>query len=63
MQSQWRHFPESVPENYERHLVPRIFAPWAEELVKAAALRAGERVLDIACGTGIVARIPVPQCR
>ena len=56
MQSRW-HFLGSVPENYERYLVPRIFAPWAEDLVEAAALRAEERVLDIACGTGIVARI------
>ena len=56
MQSPW-HFLGSVPENYERYLVPRIFAPWAEDLVETAALRTGERVLDIACGTGIVARI------
>jgi ubiquinone/menaquinone biosynthesis C-methylase UbiE len=55
-QSRW-HFLGNVPENYERHLVPRIFAAWAEELVEAAALRPGERILDIACGTGIVARI------
>jgi ubiquinone/menaquinone biosynthesis C-methylase UbiE len=54
--SRW-HFLGSVPANYEHHLVPRIFAPWAEDLVEAAALGAGERVLDIACGTGIVARI------
>jgi SAM-dependent methyltransferase len=44
------------PQTYEAQLVPRIFRPWAERLVKAANLMAGERVLDIACGTGIVAR-------
>jgi ubiquinone/menaquinone biosynthesis C-methylase UbiE len=54
-QGQW-HFAGSVPENYERYLVPSIFGPWARDLVEIAALRPGERVLDIACGTGIVAR-------
>jgi len=52
----WWHFAGSVPENYERYLVPSIFAPWADDLVEAAALQPGQRVLDIACGTGIVAR-------
>lgn len=52
---QWQ-FVGNVPENYERHLVPSIFAPWAHDLIEAAALQPGEPVLDIACGTGIVAR-------
>jgi ubiquinone/menaquinone biosynthesis C-methylase UbiE len=52
---QWQ-FVGNVPENYERYLVPSIFGPWAHDLIEAAALRPGERVLDIACGTGIVAR-------
>jgi ubiquinone/menaquinone biosynthesis C-methylase UbiE len=52
---QWQ-FVGNVPENYERYLVPSIFAPWAHDLIEAAALRPRERVLDIACGTGIVAR-------
>ena len=50
-------FLTSVAENYERNLVPIVFAPWANELVETAALRQGDRVLDVACGTGIVARI------
>lgn len=41
---------------YERHLVPALFDPWATDLVGAVSLRAGQRVLDLACGTGIVAR-------
>jgi SAM-dependent methyltransferase len=50
----------SVPENYERYLVPVFFAPWAERLVQLAAPGSGERVLDVACGTGIVARRAAP---
>ncbi len=44
-------------EMFERDLVPAIFAPWAEELADLAAPRPGEHVLDLACGTGIVARV------
>ncbi len=49
-------FVGNVPENYERYLVPSIFGPFATNLLDVAALGEGERVLDIACGTGIVAR-------
>jgi len=46
----------SGPEAYEHHLVPAIFAPWAAVLLELARLQPGERVLDAACGTGVVAR-------
>jgi SAM-dependent methyltransferase len=42
-------------EAYERYLAS-AFSPWAEALTMAAELKAGERALDVACGTGIVAR-------
>ena len=47
----------SAPENYERYFVPAIGAPLAADLVETAALNPDERVLDVACGTGIVARL------
>lgn len=47
---------QSLGENYERYLVPTIFGPWATDLVALAAPQPGERILDVACGTGAVAR-------
>jgi ubiquinone/menaquinone biosynthesis C-methylase UbiE len=47
----------SVPENYERRLAPVVFAPWAEILLEATGVRAGDSVLDVASGTGVAARL------
>jgi len=46
----------NAAETYEEALVPAIFAPWAPLVVDLAHPQEGERVLDVACGTGIVAR-------
>jgi ubiquinone/menaquinone biosynthesis C-methylase UbiE len=50
-------FTGSAPRNYERYFIPVIGGPLAKDLVARAELHAGERVLDVACGTGIVARL------
>jgi ubiquinone/menaquinone biosynthesis C-methylase UbiE len=47
----------SVPEGYERHLAPVLFAPWAEVLIDMVGVQAGAEVLDVASGTGVVARL------
>ena len=46
----------SSPELYQRYLVPAITSKWAEDLIDRAQPRAGEAVIDVACGTGVVAR-------
>ena len=46
----------SFPEMYEAELVGPLFAPWAEPILDELGLSPGDRVLDVACGTGIVAR-------
>jgi SAM-dependent methyltransferase len=43
-------------EFYESTFVPALFAGWAARLVDAAGVTPGESVLDVACGTGVVAR-------
>ena len=46
---------------FERYFGPAIFKPWARVLLEYAAPQPGERVLDLACATGIVARHVAPM--
>lgn len=49
--------PRPPAESYEAFMVQYRFRPWAIELLDRAELFPGIRMLDIACGTGIVARV------
>jgi ubiquinone/menaquinone biosynthesis C-methylase UbiE len=44
-------------ELYEQYPARYLLGPWAPGLVALASLQSGERVLDLACGTGVVARL------
>lgn len=48
--------PAEAAETYESRFVPAIFGEWAPHLVGAAGVVPGRNVLDVACGTGVVAR-------
>lgn len=52
--------PRNPAEMYEHYFVPAMFLPWATILLRHAAPQSRERVLDVACGTGIVARQAAP---
>ena len=47
---------ESVPDAYERYVAAALFEPWAELLLDTVAVGEGAKVLDVASGTGVVAR-------
>jgi SAM-dependent methyltransferase len=44
----------SVPANYDRYLGPLLFHPYADDLAARLPVTDGMRVLEVACGTGIV---------
>jgi ubiquinone/menaquinone biosynthesis C-methylase UbiE len=50
-------------EIYERVLVGPLFRPFAEQLVARVALTRGDSLIDVACGTGIVARVARERLR
>ena len=54
-QEQWQ-VAGDASEIYEKYLVPAYFLEWAQLLINSTTLKQGARVLDVACGTGIVAR-------
>lgn len=43
-------------EAYQSLHVPALFEGWAPRVLDAARVRHGQRVLDVACGTGVLAR-------
>jgi len=48
--------PLEAAEIYETRFVPALFGEWAPVVVAAAGVGPGHSVLDVACGTGVVAR-------
>lgn len=41
---------------YESLFVPALFEAWTKHLIAGASIREGSYVLDVACGTGVLAR-------
>ena len=54
-------FAGSIPENYDRHMVPLIFEPYAAEMARRAAAWSPGAVLETAAGSGVVTRALAPR--
>ena len=54
-------FAGSVPENYDRYMVPLIFADYAADMARRAAAFSPRAVLETAAGSGAVTRALAPR--
>lgn len=57
----YRNYSGTAAELYESFFVPTIATPVSRELLRTAALQPGERVIDVACGTGVITRAAAEQ--
>lgn len=51
----------SAADIYDTFFVPALFAEWAPRVIQAAKIKRGDRVLDVASGTGVLARAAQKQ--
>ncbi len=53
-------FAGSIPENYDRYMVPLIFESYARDIARRAAALSPKAVLETAAGSGVVTRALAP---
>ena len=53
---------ESAAEIYESFFVPALFADWPGKILDLASINQQSKLLDVACGTGVLAREAVLRC-
>ena len=51
----------SAAEVYEEFYLPALFQEWPPRVIEAARIQSGQRVVDVACGTGVLARAVVER--
>ena len=54
-------FAGSIPENYDRYMVPLIFEPYAADIARRAGSLSPGAVLETAAGSGVVTRALAPR--
>ena len=54
-------FAGSIPENYDRYMVPLIFESYARDIARRAAALSPKAVLETASGSGVVTRALAPE--